>query len=680
MASNEALNQFGYSDTSINANKGAAGLRERPGTLLEDGSYAGCVQAIFEIIANSVDEARQGFGKNVEVIVNDDNSATIIDHGRGVPMGWNSKENKFNWELVFCTLYASGKGKGTAYSTSEGLNGVGCTAAQYTSDYMDVFVNRVNDQGVMKYYEMHFKKGEPVGSLIERDADKGATTGTRITVRPDPAVFRITDIKFETYADRIRRKAMTVPGIAITLTYKGGEPNTFLFEKGMQEYIENNTEGKRVADEVMDYELKKTCNDLMIDTGNYLPEKDYQGEVTVAITFVKDEGTIEVYHNGAILSDGGPTKDAITDAVTKMLTKYARDTDKIPKTERFLTRDIEDMIFACAETRCPSGFSDYAHQSKTSIRNPSLIKLTSDAVTQCLNKWSLKNKKSFESIVKEAVANKTSREKAEQFKKSELRKLTQDINKIGNEPEKLLPAKCKDPKKCEIFIIEGDSAKGAVSSSRDGEYQAVFPLRGKIPNCLKKTLETLIKSEIILNLLAILGCGVEKRTKYMKDIPAFDVNKLNYHKIILTTDADVDGGHINCLLLVFLLVFVPSLIKLGYVYLAVSPLFFISVSDRKEKYYGYTEKDRDRIVDELIASGVPESKISVQRSKGLGENSEEDMYNTVLNPKTRKLIQVQYPDDDQSMWELCNQLLGTDIDSRREIIKEYFNTVQAVEE
>lgn len=681
---NSAKVNAGYSDSTIENNEGPKGLRERPATLLGTGGLAGCIHAIFEIVANSVDEYRDGHGDVIKITVEDDNTVTIEDRGRGVPMAYNAKAKKMNWELVFCTLYASGKGVGSAYSSSEGLNGIGCTAAQYTSDFMEVSVNRYNDAGEFKHYEMKFKNGYPDGQMIETDAPKDAHTGTRIRFRPAVEVFKVINVEQASYSGRLRKKAMTTPGLRIELYYKGRDVEVFEFQHGMAEYIEKNTEGHRWTKNALYFEKFGDCNDDYMYTGVFHPDKVYKGESRIALTFVKsdEDAFLEVYHNGAILSQGGATLDAIIDTCVKEFQQRAIELGKLQKGERFNRRDFDGVITVCAETRCPGRFSDFENQTKVALRNPALVRLVCDNMASGLSEWSVTNNKEFLKVLDEIIVNKNARDKAESVKKSQLKKLTNDIHKIGNEPEKLLPAKCKDPNRCEIFIIEGDSAKGAVSAARDGETQAVFPLRGKIPNCFKKSFESLLQSDIIINLLTILGCGIECNSKYIKDVPEFDLGKLNYGKIIITTDADVDGGHITCLLLIFLLKFVPTLIRTGHIYIAISPLFFIDYG-KGEKLYAYTDAERDSIITDLLESGVPRNKIRVQRSKGLGENSDDDMYNTVLNPETRRLLQVTYPETDgdkQALFELCEQLLGNDLDARREIIKEYFTEVSAIEE
>lgn len=683
MSSNVGMNQNKYSDTAIEFKEGPQGLRDRPATLLGSGGIAGCIHATFEIVANALDEFREGYGDVVEITVEEDNTITISDHGRGVPMGFNAKAGKMNWELVFCTLYASGKGGG-AYNSSEGLNGIGCTAAQFTSDFMQVRVNRVNDAGKLMHYEMNFKDGYPDGSLIEREAEPGTQTGTLVRFKPAVAVFKTNDIEKASYSNRLRKKAMTTPGVRIILNYKNDKPEEFYFKDGMKEYVDNNTIDKRWTKDVLFFEKDMMCNDDYIYTNNFDPDKNYKGESRLALTFVKfeEDSFTEVYHNGAILSQGGDTRDVVIEVCAKVFTQAGRELGKLQKGESISIKDVNGVATFCGETRCPGRFSEFENQTKVALKNPALVSLVEQNTLEGLNNWRLKYPKEFEKVLDKIILNKNARDKADSIKKSQLKKLTQDIHKIGNEPSKILPAKCKDPSKCEIYIIEGDSAKGAVSSARNGEYQAVFPLRGKIPNCLKKSFESLLQSEIIMNLLIILGCGVEVSSQFIKDIPKFDASKLNYHKIILATDADVDGGHITCLLLMFFMKFVPTVLKKGLVYIAVSPLFFIDYG-KGDRIYAYSDEERDSIITDLIEQGVPRSKIKVQRSKGLGENTEDDMYTTVMNPATRKLIQVQYPEDDQQkkeLTELCTQLLGTDIDARKELIKEYFATASLVGE
>lgn len=668
---NSQLSQNGYSDTTISDRGERIGLREAPATLLGFGDERGAFHTIMEIVANSLDEARQGFGKSVEVIIDKDTNITVIDHGRGVPMAWNAATNKFNWALVFCTLYSSGKNASGAYSSSEGLNGVGATITNYTSDFMHVVSCRVNDEGVLKKYTMDFKEGEPVGELKEEDWD--GATGTTISYRPSASVFTRIKIPFDTIVDRFRKKAMVVPGVRLILQYEDSEPVSFYYERGMVEYLENVVKSP-INKDVIHLKASSTCNDSI---GLYDPSKTYTGEAEIALSFSTESSFIEPYHNGAVLSLGGLTKDAVIDAIVKVFEKEAKDRGKIGKQERINKRDVEDLISAAIETRCPGKFSMYEHQTKEALANPSLYKLTYDTIMKQLTEWGLKHKREFDSIFNSVMLNKEMREKVESVKKNVLKKLTADIHKPGNTPDKLMTCRSKNAKECELFILEGDSASGDLTFMRFDEFQAILPLRGKIPNCLKKSLESLLQPDsIIVNLYMAFGCGIELKSKYIT-LPPFDISKLNYDKIVIATDADVDGGHITTLLLVMIYKLSPSLIKDGHVYMAISPLFIITLGKdtaKEKRYYAYDEAGRDEIIRKLVEEeGIPRSKIDVQRSKGLGENGAKIIRETVLDPKTRVLQKIEYPDNDEHLWELCNALLGTDIDSRKKLIEEYFD-------
>lgn len=674
---NNKFDQNGYSDTAISDNGERKGLRERPATLLGYSDERGAFHTLMEIIANALDEARQGFGKSVEIIIDEDNTFTVIDHGRGVPMGWNAGAKKYNWKLVFCTLYASGKGKGTAYNSSEGLNGIGATAANYTSDFMNVVSCRVNDDGQLTRYEMNFIDGIPVGDLKEEPWD--GATGTTIKYRPSLKVFTRTKVPFDTLIDRLRRKAMVVPKVRLTLQYNDSEPASFYYERGMIEYLEN-VVNSPINKDVISIKAERMCNDSI--TG-YDPDKNYMGSTEVAISFSRENSFIEAYHNGAVLSLGGVTRDAIIDAIVKVFEKEAKEKGKIGKQERVNRRDVEDLVSAVVETRCPGEFSMFEHQTKEALANRSLYALTYDAIIDQLTEWGLKHKREYESIFNAVMLNREMREKAESVKKNVLKKLTADIHKPGNAPDKLLPCKSRDASKCEIFIMEGDSASGPLTFTRFEEFQAILPLRGKIPNCLKKSLESLLQPDsIIVNLFMAFGCGIQLQSKYIT-LPPFDLSKLNYHKIIISTDADVDGGHITTLLLIMIYKLAPALIKHGYVYMAISPLFIITLgkdTGKEKRYYAYDEAERDVIIKRLVEEEkIPRSKIDVQRSKGLGENSDDVMRETLMDPKTRVLQRVEYPDNDEHLWELCNALLGTDIDSRKKLIEEYFDKEELIE-
>lgn len=666
-------NNLTYGEDSIIENDGPKGVRLRPATLIGNDDIRGCVHAIFEIIANGVDEVREGFGTRMEVTYYEDDSVRIKDYGRGVPMGWNEKSGKYNWELVYCTLYASGKGKGSSYSSSEGLNGVGCTVAQYTSDFMTVISVRDGDDGKRYKYTKHFEEGYAVGDLEVVETTEH--TGTEVYFKPSPEVFTDTAVPYDTLAERLRLKAIVVDGLEIVLKYKDKDPVTFHYEEGMAEFLENTLEDN-IGGVIKLHGENSECN----DTKDKNPEMNYVGTVDMALAFSLTGCVSQMFHNGAILT-GGPSKNAVYDAVAKLLTDEGVKNGKLKKGEKIIPRDIDEMLSLVCETRCPSDFSKYENQTKTELNNLSLCKLILTTIRHKLEIWFLQNADSFDKIINAALINKNTRESAERLRNNSLKKITSNINKVGNAPAKFLNCTSTKASECEVYIMEGESAKGSIVNSRDRRMQAAMPLRGKIPNCLKKTLDSLLEEgSIIVDLLTILGCGIEldaKERKKIKDLPKFSLEKLNFHKIIISTDADVDGGHITCLLLIMLWRLCPTLLREGYVYVAKSPLFRVNYGKKADKrMYFYTEADKDEFVQSLRDKNTP--NIEVSRFKGLGEMQPEDMEETIMNPKTRKLIQIEYPENEEELTRICYGLMGDDIESRKMWIDAYFNSVEAI--
>lgn len=669
-----------YNEDSILDRGERMGLRERPATLLGYTDERGCFHAIMEIVANSIDEARQGFGNIIDIVHNlESGEWRVIDRGRGVPLGMNAN-GKFNYKLVFCKLYATGKGLGAdgGYSVSEGLNGIGCTAANYTSDYLNVTSHRVAADGKLHEYKMQFEEGVPTGEFTDIILGEVSdfSTGTDIVVKPSNKVFTETHVPFDMVVDRLRKKAIVVPGVALRLTYGNEKPVTLYYKDGMYEYVGISVDNP-INSEVIAIKGEGTCN----DTAEKRPECEYVGSIEIALSFSNEVGEISAYHNGAILSLGGKNKDGLIDGITRVFTKYAKEEGKIAKDAKLNKKDIECLIYSVIESRCPSEFSGYEHQTKDCLANKSIYKLTSALVVSQLYSWGMKNRKEFTDILDRILLNQEIREKGEAIRKNVLKKLTSDTKKLGNGAENLLDCTSNDPEKCEIFFMEGDSASGTISFVRNDTYQAIMPLRGKIPNCLKKSLESILDDDnsIIVKILATFGCGIEIESDAI-DLPKFDESKLRYHKIIIATDADVDGGHIITLLLVMIYRFIPSLIRKGYVYVAVSPLYTISKLNAKgdimETLYAYTDEERDSLVSELIADGISRKNILIVRSKGLGESSDDVISETIMNPKTRWLKQISYPENEEELYLSLNALLGTDIESRRQAISDNFNSVR----
>ena len=679
----EIKSELVYGEDSIKENDGPNGVRKRPATLLGSDDVRGCENAIFEIIANSVDEAREGFGNRIEIEYYEDNSVRVRDHGRGVPMDWNPKSEKYNWELVYCTLYASGKGKGTSYSSSEGLNGVGCTAAQFCSEFMTVTSVRDNEDGKRYKYVKHFEWGYPVGDLeiTETNEPTGTEVYFKLSTKMAPdnneTVFTDIDVPFESISHRLKLKAVVVDGLEIILKYKDMPAESYYFEKGKEEYLSTSLK------EIIGGTIKIAGENLACnDTKDKNPELTYIGTVEMALAFSFTDNLCQMFHNGAILT-GGPSKNAVYEGVAKLLTDEGIKNGKLKRGDKINVRDIEDILSVVCETRCPSDFSKYENQTKTELNNPSLCKLIQTTVKEKLGLWFLQNTESFEKILSAAIINKTSRESAEKLRSNSLKKIQSNINKVGNAPEKFLPCTSTKASECEVYIMEGESAKGSIVNSRDRTFQAAMPLRGKIPNCLKKGLDSLLQDgSVIVDLLTILGCGIElppEERKKAKDIPKFDIKKLNFDKIIIATDADVDGGHIVCLLLIMFWRLCPQILKDGHVYIAKSPLFKVIYGKKSEKHkYFYTDADKDAFVAELKEAHTP--NVEVSRFKGLGEMQDEDMEDTIMQPKTRYLIQVQYPENEEELANICSALLGSDIETRKQWIDEYFTSVECIVE
>lgn len=638
-------------------------VRQRPGVIFGTNDVHGCAHSVFEIIANSIDEAREGYGETIEITVDSDNTVKVKDNGRGVPMAWNERESQFNWELVFCTLYASGKLDSSNYQSSLGLNGLGATATQFASEFMDVISVRDG-----KSYTMHFKEGKPVGELSVQDTD--AQSGTEITFRPDTRVFKDIDVPVEHYITKLRSTAMLHPNIRILLSYKELNDIELYFPGGAAEFIQQNCE-------------KPIIPDSAVFTGEAVgtddpEEEDYKLTMEVAINFSRDIAFCELYHNGSHMSDGGVTNDALWGSVIKVIEDEARSRSKIGKSERLSTRDIEEIFIAIGVTNCPGHRTYFKNQTKTAINNTFIRKAYAEFVYYNFSRWMEDNKTYADRIVAEVIANKEAREAAEAVKKKAIKKLTAGIDKFGNRPKKFVECSSKNPRDREVYIVEGDSAAGSCKLARDSNFQAIMPIRGKIMNCLKESLERSIGSEIIMDLMSVLGCGIEAESKHIKDLPKFDIMKLNWNKVIICTDADLDGMQIRCLLIAMVYRLVPSLLKAGKIFIALTPLFEITA--KGQSYFAYDEAEKTKIMGQLANMGIRESQIQVQRSKGLGENDPEMMSYTTMKPESRRLIQVVYNENEHERVDVIFEaLLGNDIDGRKQLIDTYFSSAVVME-
>ncbi|MCT4508451.1 MAG: toprim domain-containing protein [Tepidibacter sp.] len=639
-----------YGNNSISSLKGADRVRLRPSVIFGSDGIEGCKHSVFEILSNSIDEAREGFGNIIEITRCIDNSIIIKDRGRGIPLDYNEKEERYNWELVFCELYAGGKYKnnsGENYEFSLGLNGLGSCATQYSSEYMDVTVYRDGYK-----YDLHFEKGENIGGLKKEKCDY-KHTGTIIKWKPDIEVFTDIKIDIDYYKDVIKKQAIVNSNLKFKLYDEEDDENyEYCYENGILDYINEINDSKGFT-EVQLYEDERRGRDRE-------DKPEYKLKVQVGFCFNNEVNLIEYYHNSSFLEYGGSPDKAVKNAFIYMIDKYLKDNNKYNKGEKKISFvDISDSLIIV--TNSFSTITSYENQTKKSITNKFIQEAITSLLKEKLEIYFIENKLEANKICEQVLVNKRSREKAEKTRINIKKQLGGNID-IKNRVKKFVDCRTKDISKRELFIVEGDSALGSCKMGRDSEFQAIIPVRGKILNCLKADYDKIFKNDIITDLLKVLGCGVQIESKHNKDLNTFDMNNLNWDKVIICTDADVDGFQIRTLILTMLYRLVPMLIEEGKVYIAESPLFEINTS--RKTYFAYNEKEKNSILSKI------KGKYTIQRSKGLGENEPEMMWQTTMNPESRRLIQV-LPEDVKKTQEVFDMLLGDDIKGRKRFIAEY---------
>ncbi len=640
-----------YGNDSISQLKGADRVRKRPGVIFGSDGLDGCEHAVFEILSNSIDEAREGHGSLITLSYYEDGSIEVEDFGRGCPMDWNANEKRYNWELVFCELYAGGKYKnddGGDYEYSLGLNGLGSCATQYASEYMDVTVWRDGNK-----YTLHFKKGKVVGKKgqeLKIEPTDRKKTGTTIRWKPDIEVFTDIDIPDEYFDDVLHRQAVVNAGVTFRLRLQKGskfETRDYLYENGIVDYVtELAGENPLTAPYFVSTERKGRDRE---------DKNEYKVKISAAFCFSKTATALEYYHNSSWLENGGAPDKAVKSAFLSAIDGYIKQIGKYQKNETSIKfQDIQDCLVLV--TNCFSTQTSYENQTKKAINNKFIQTAMTEFFKAQLEVYFIENKPEADRIAEQVLINKRSRETAEKARQGMKKKLSGSID-IANRVQKFVDCRSRDPEKREIYIVEGDSALGACKLSRDAEFQGIMPVRGKILNCLKADYVRIFKSEIITDLMKVLGCGVEVKDKHTKDLSNFDLNNLRWSKVIICTDADVDGYHIRTLILTMLYRLVPTLIREGYVFIAESPLYEINCKDKT--WFAYSEREKAEILD-----GLKGSKVSISRSKGLGENDPDMMWMTTMNPETRRLIKVM-PEEAAHMAEVFDLLLGDDLDGRK---------------
>ena len=641
-----------YGNDSISALKGADRVRKRPAVIFGSDGLEGCEHAVFEILSNAIDEAREGHGDTVVVTRYADHSIEVEDFGRGCPVDWNETEQKYNWELVFCELYAGGKYQNNAggdYEYSLGLNGLGACATQYASKWFDAVIHRDGFE-----YKLHFEEGEIAGEM-EKTPYSGKKTGSKFRWLPDLQVFTDIDIPEEFFLDVLKRQAVVNAGVTFRFrSEKDGkfETTEFCYQQGILDYVTELTEGKAMTMPQF-WEAERKGRDRA-------DMNDYKVKISAAFCFSNQVSRLEYYHNSSWLEYGGAPDKAVRNAFVYAIDAYIKSVGKYTKNESKITfQDVADCLVLV--TNCFSTQTSYENQTKKAITNKFVQEAMVEFFRANLQVYFIENKAEADRIVDQVLVNKRSRESAEKARLSIKKKLSGNLD-ISNRVQKFVDCRTKDRDKRELYIVEGDSAMGSVKLSRDAEFQGIMPVRGKILNCLKADYGRIFKSEIITDLLRVMGCGVEVKDKRVKDLAEFDLDSLHWNKIVICTDADVDGFQIRTLILTMLYRLVPTLIREGYVYIAESPLFEISTKDKT--WFAYSDAEKNTIVKKLEGK-----KYTVNRSKGLGENEPEMMWMTTMNPATRRLIKVM-PEDAEKTAQVFDLLLGDNLPGRKDHIAE----------
>ena len=646
-----------YGNESITSLKGADRVRKRPAVIFGSDGVEGCAHSIFEIVSNSIDEARDGHGDTINVTRCKDGSVIVEDFGRGMPVDWNKGEERYNWELLFCEMYAGGKyGEGEDnYEFSLGLNGLGLCATQYASAWMTADIYR---DGF--HYHLDFQKGENVGGL-HKEPFKGRRTGSIIHWKPDDEVFTDIDVPGSYYKDVLRRQAVVNAGLTLNFTdEKEKDPATgkpwkesWCYEHGIADYVAE-TAGEDSLTPVFSCESEATGRDRD-------DQPEYKVKMSAAFCFSNKVQMLEYYHNSSWLEHGGSPEHAVRTAFVYQINKYLKDKNLYKKGESAISfQDVQDCLVYVSSSF--STRTSYENQTKKAITNKFVSQAMTDFLKHYLEVYFLEKPDEAQKICQQVLVNKQSREHAEKTRQSIKKTLTTQID-LANRVQKFVDCRTKDASRRELYIVEGDSAMGAVKTSRDSEYQAIMPIRGKILNCLKADYARIFKSDVIVDLIKVMGCGVELGGKHNKELATFNLDNLRFNKIVICTDADVDGYQIRTLVLTMLYRLTPTLINEGYVYIAESPLYEITTKDRT--YFAYTEPEKATFLEE-----IGDKKYTIQRSKGLGENDPEMMWLTTMNPESRRLIKVM-PTDVERTAQVFDILLGDNLAGRKEHIAQH---------
>ncbi|MCI9414898.1 MAG: DNA topoisomerase [Clostridiales bacterium] len=641
-----------YGNESITSLKGADRVRKRPAVIFGSDGLEGCEHAVFEILSNAIDEAREGYGTKIVTTRYEDGSIEVQDFGRGMPVDYNEKEQRFNWELIFCELYAGGKyntNEGESYEFSLGLNGLGACAAQYSSEYMDVEVRRDGFR-----YTLHFEKGENIGGLKKEPYTK-KDTGTVIRFKPDLQVFTDVAVPADYFRDILRRQAIVNPNLLFILKSQNGrgfDTEEFVYENGIADYVKELV-GEESMTDVQVWTAERKGRDRA-------DKPEYRVKLNVALCVSNKMNLLEYYHNSSWLEHGGAPEKAVRSAFVSQIDAYLKQNGKYLKNESKISfQDVQDCLVLVSSSF--STQTSYENQTKKAINNKFIQEAMTDFLRHNLEVYFLENKAEADRFCEQVLINKRSREKAETTRLN-LKKTLQSGNDLGSRVQSFVDCRTKDVSQRELFIVEGKSAMGACIQARNPDFQAIIPVRGKILNCLKVEYDKIFKNEIITDLIKVLGCGVEVKSKANKDLATFDLDLLRYNKVIICTDADVDGFQIRTLILTMLYRLTPTLIEEGRVFIAETPLYEITC--KNDTYFAYNEQEKTDILEKL-----GDAKYGIQRSKGLGENDPDMMSLTTMNPATRRLVKVE-PAEAEATSVMFDVLLGENLSGRKDFIAE----------
>ena len=642
-------NENDYDGGEIKILEGLEAVRKRPGMYIGSTSASGLHHLVWEIVDNSVDEAMAGFCTEIQVTVHADNSITVVDNGRGIPVDEHPVKKIPTLEVVMTILHAGGKFDNSAYKVSGGLHGVGISVVNALSKRVVVQVRRDGNT-----YEMEFSRGKTVKKMeVVGTSD---STGTTVTFWPDDEIFETCIYDFDTLHNRLQETAFLNKNLKIVLTdEREATPHVeeFCYEGGIIDFVKFLNEGKDVPEAFKEpiYIEGKSDPDAPVTK---------MGEVEVSLQWNSGYGeNVMSFANDIYTPEGGMHLEGFRTALTRVINDYARKQNLLKEKDANLTGDdVREGLSAVISVKLPD--PQFEGQTKAKLGSSYMRALTLKIVTDGLADYLEEHPKPAREIVKKAQQACKARNAARKAREATRRK---SLLETASLPGKLADCSVRDAELTELFIVEGDSAAGAIRTSRDAEFQGVMPVRGKILNCLKEDYSRIFKSDVIMDLMRVLGCGVEIKDKRIKNLGAFDLDNLNWNKVIICTDADVDGYHIRTLVLTMLYRLVPTLIDEGYVYIAESPLYEINCKEKT--YFAYTELEKNGILKE-----IGDQKCSINRSKGLGENDPDMMWLTTMNPETRRLIKVE-PEDVTKMETMFNLLLGNDEAGRKRHISEH---------